>query len=690
MNRWPQDRAYSWEKYPFLRILIPFVAGIVAYYLTDLSKLPFGHSIAALIMGIAAYSVIFLLKKNNTFSTVASFLAFITTLFFAGVSLSHINDIRNDVKWFGHNINAKARYAVLLSAQPVQKENGWKLPVELISIVNDGKAQPVTGRAFIYVSRSTIPLPFHQGDTLLTPGKWKAITNAGNPFEYDYAGHCAYNNIYHRQTCMPWDICRYGVANKSAQSLTDRFHTACISQLDKYLTDKKTKGLIQAMLLGDEVNLDENQRQAYSETGIIHIVAISGSHVMGFVWLISLLLFFIRHKKYYWVKLCVALPLVWFYVFAAGSPPSAVRAAVMFSLLAVSVVLEKNNSSINTLFASAFVLLCADPGWLFSVGFQLSFVAVLSLAIFYAPISGLLYPKNRVLRWLWNAAALSIAAEILVAPLVIYYFHTFPVTFVVANIVAGVFMGALTLLSLGIITFSFIPIVAGFVASVSVFLVTTFDRLIARMQGFNPTSFLFLQASGLELILTYAAIAAFALAFFKKRRQPMFAGLALACVLVACLCYDDWHNLQQRRVVVYNTGRTGHVEAIAGNHFAILHTDTTSAKRASYATGAAHKGMQAWLQYGHPEKILTINNKRILVLNDYLLQGRHFPVDYLIVALPGIPDISKLNEIFSPSIVILTNRISAKQLDYLREQCAQRHITLHIPARDGSFVIADK
>jgi competence protein ComEC len=687
MNRWPQDNAYSWEKFPFLRILIPFIAAIVVYNIAPLPTLSISYLITSIIVSLLVYTGIYMAKRHNALYTLVSFVAFTFSFFSAGIAISFVNDIRNDDHWFGRNIDTKGRYLVRITGEPAEKNTSWKLPVEAISVVSEGKVQSARGKAFIYVNRSLAPVPYSKGDTILTPGKWQPITNAGNPYEYDYATHCAQNNIYYRQICMPWDLKLYGAASESAQPLTDKVHTSCMALLDNYLTDKKTKGLIQAMLLGDEVNLDENQRQAYSETGIIHIVAISGSHVMGFVALLSLLLFFIRHKKYQWVKLAIALPLVWFYVLMAGAPPSAVRAAVMFSLLAISVFLQKNNSNINTLFASAFILLCADPNWLFSVGFQLSFVAVLSLLIFYKPIRSLLSPQYKVIGWLWDAAALSIAAEILVAPLVIYYFHTFPLLFIVANVVAGVFMGVVMLLSLGIIAFAALPVVAKLIASGTVFLVTIFDKLIYGMQHFNPTSFLFLQVSGLELILVYTAIAAFTLSFIKKRRQPLLAGLGLSCVFVASLCYDDWQTLQQRRLVVYNSGQPSHAELITGNHFSILHSDTTSTKRASYATGAAHKGLQSWLRDDNASELVYIQNKKVLVLKDYMQAGNHFPVDYLIITLPGISNIPKLHEIFSPSTIILANRISHTQLDRLREECAQRHIMLHVPAKDGAFVI---
>ena len=145
------------------------------------------------------------------------------------------------------------------------------------------------------------------------------ITNAGNPFEFDYAAYCRRNDILYQQSCSANDIRLYAPASEVGTPFIDHAHDWCMAQLDKYIADPKTKGLIQAMILGDEVNLDEDLLQSYADTGIIHIIAISGGNVLIFFIFISALLWWIRDKKHLWIKYAIALPLVWFYVLMAGA-----------------------------------------------------------------------------------------------------------------------------------------------------------------------------------------------------------------------------------------------------------------------------------------------------------------------------------------------------------------------------------
>ena len=316
---------------------------------------------------------------------------------------------------------------------------------------------PANGKALVYIYKDAAPLNLGKGDLVLLPADWKPIANAGNPYEFDYARFAGRQNIYFRQFISRDEMV---VAEKAAlprHSWTDRFHAWSMKQLETHVPDKKALGLLQAMLIGDEVNLDEELLQSYSETGIVHIIAISGSHVTVFFLLVSGLLFWIRHKKYHWIKYLLALPLVWLYILMAGAPPSAIRAGFMFSLLGLGFILGRNRNPLNQLFAAAFLMLLADPSWLFTIGFQLSFTAVLSLVLFYKRTLLLIQPRNILLKNTWSVMAASLAAEILVAPLVIYYFHLLPAAFLVANVFAYLFMGLVLIAGTAIILFSWLP-----------------------------------------------------------------------------------------------------------------------------------------------------------------------------------------------------------------------------------------
>ena len=661
MSRWPLHNVYFWETAPFFRVLLPFAAGILFYDKAGIS-VPASVSLTIICISFLLLAAVVYYRKNNSAYRVVTFSLVNILLFFCSYALSYNADIRNDKRRYGNSLNGGNTYLVRLSDNPSEKENSWKLPVSVICSIDNGRSQPVTGNAFLYLYKNRVPMMLHKGDSILVPGKWEPIKNAGNPFEFDYAGYCRRDNILYQQSCSANDVRLYGSADAAGMAVIDRSHDWCMTQLDKYLPDAKTKGLIQAMLLGDEVNLDEELRQSYSETGIIHIIAISGGNVAIFFLVISVLLWWLKDKKHLWIRYAVALPLVWFYVLMAGAPPSAVRAAVMFSLLAFSVMLQKSNNSLNTLFATAFVLLCAQPMWLFSVGFQLSFAAVLSLILFYMPVYKWLSPVHKPGRLLWGTVAASIAAEVLVAPLVVYYFHTFPLLFIVANVLAYLFMGLVLVLGIAIVLLSFLPLAAKCIGICTVWIVTLFDNIVVRLQSMNPVSFHYLVLTGLELVCLYVTITGIVLFFMKKQKQGLFVGLTACCLLFLSFCADEWQRLHQQRLVVYNIGKTNHVELISGRTYSELTTDTVTEKKIAYATGPAHINWRAWTKAGTKAgEIWEVNGKTVVILNEEIKGDAQFHADCLVINYTGQPDLAELQKVFSPAVIVVGNNYSRKQ-----------------------------
>jgi len=689
MKRWPLHNAYFWEKAPFFRILLPFVAGIIFYEYAGFGALKAGVSLSVIGIAFLCFAAIIAAKKSNGLYKVVLFSLLNIMLFFSGHLVSYYNDIRNSKTWFGSAENIGKPCLARINDMPAEKEHSWKVPVTMLCYVNDGKVNPVSGNAFLYLYKDGEPMMLHKGDSIWAPGKWQPIKNAGNPFEFDYPGYCRQNNLFYQQSCSINDIRLYASGDPAGMPLIERSHDWSMAQLDKYITDPKTKGLIQAMLLGDEVNLDEDLRQSYSETGIVHIIAISGGNVAIFFFVISALLWWLKDRRHLWVKYAIALPLVWFYVIMAGAAPSAIRAAIMFSLLAFAVMLQKNNNSLNQLFATAFLLLCAQPMWLFSAGFQLSFVAVLSLILFYTPVYKWLSPTKKITRLLWGAVAASIAAEMLVSPLVIYYFHNFPLLFLIANVAAYLFMSIVLVLGIAIIVLSFIPAVAKALGICTVSLVTVFDKIVGWLQSCNPESFHFLSLSTQELVMIYAAITGIVLFLLKKQKPALFMGLGVLCVLLLSFCKDEWKRLHQERLVVYNVGKANHIELINGDTYSIVCTDTGAAKKTAYAVKPAHTKWGAWKKDTNTtNEIFYICGKTALLLSQDINTSQQFPVDYLIINYTGSQDAVKLKQLFAPKLVILGTQYSQKQQNRIVNDFAAAGINVHAIGRDGAFVLS--
>lgn len=680
MKRWPLHNPYFWESAPFFRLLLPLVAGIVSY---SFLQVPLYSVVVVLAIVFVIFVVSLRLKKS-----VLSFSASQATLFLIAWLLSFSNDIRNDKHWFGLKLNTADAFEARITESLTEKERSYKMPVTALATLEPGHLSSATGDGFVYLLKDGKAANFQKGDIILLPNRWKPIKNAGNPFEFDYAAYCAQNNLYYQQSVSAKDLVLFKAAATQSASFTSRCHDWCMQQLARYINDKPTLGLIQAMLIGDEVNLDNETRQSFAETGIVHIIAISGGNVAIFFLAISLLLWWLKHKKHQWIKYFIALPLVWFYVLMAGAPPSAVRAAIMFSLLAIGIILQKNNNSLNTLFATAFVLLCAEPMWLYSIGFQLSFIAVLSLILFYAPLYKLYAPGNKVIKALWATIVASAAAEILTAPLVVYYFHLFPLMFLLANVIAYLFMGLVLYLGMAVLLFSFIPVVADALGQLCIWLVSAFNVVVHWLQQLNPESFYYLQMDAVELILLYALIASIATWLLRREKRAIFVALVASCAFLFLLCDDQYNATQQQKLVVYNTGKRIHAEMIAGKHYKLLCTDSSLKQKADYATKPAHTGWLAWqpAQVQLKADLYTIAGHSVLFYNDSLSYPAGQHSDYIVICQPGATDPERLYTMLHPICLVLPQMPEA-QLERWKAVASRLPIELHYLPDDGAFVL---
>src|SRR4029078_261665 len=138
-----------------------------------------------------------------------------------------------------------------------------------------------------------------------------------------------------------------------------------------------------------------------------------GLHLGLIYWLLTLILKPLQRKKVKWLRPALILAGVWLFSLLAGAQPSIIRSAVMFTCIVLADSLTRKSSIFNTLAFSAFLLLCYNPYWLWDVGFQLSYAAVLSIVVFMQPIYNLFYIKNKLLDLIWKLNAVTIAAQIL-------------------------------------------------------------------------------------------------------------------------------------------------------------------------------------------------------------------------------------------------------------------------------------
>ena len=209
-----------------------------------------------------------------------------------------------------------------------------------------------------------------------------------------------------------------------------------LERFQQWGVDKEAYGVIAAMTLGEKSQLDRNIKETYSQVGASHILALSGLHLMIIYTVISL---FLGWRRFRTVSQVLIVLSIWAFAFLVGLSPSVTRAAFMISVYALLALGHRERMSVNTLAFTAIVMLIVNPLALYEMGFQLSFMAVLTILLF-CPMLERIIPlhiqlEHRWLKAIWGLTTVSLSAQIGTAPLIAYYFERFATYFLLGNFV---------------------------------------------------------------------------------------------------------------------------------------------------------------------------------------------------------------------------------------------------------------
>jgi len=428
------------RKHPFFFVTIVFIGGIVmarSFFDGRWIHVFFMIGLFCFLLSLGLFAIS---QSVPRISLLHSALIYISLVFFgASAYLQRLPD--NQPAHF-QNLKLANEYVPALVRVEKMEKNRLLCNVLLLD------KQRVHGSILVYHRDVSLD----RGDLLLCHLKIQPIAGPRNPFAFSFKKFYANKHIYQQGAIKgkPVVVAR-GAGLIHAFS---RWRGRCKSLLQKNLSQEEY-ALCSALLLGDKSELAADQKEAFADTGAMHVLAVSGLHV-GVVYMI--VLFFLklfRFPGFFWrfVRSVMALGTIWFFVYLVGAPTSAWRAACMFSLFEVGMLSARSSYPINTLSFAAFVLLVVDPNTVFDVGFQLSFLAVLGIVTCQRPVQQLLQIENPVGFKMWQLTSLSISAQIFTLPLTIFYFHQFPIAFLISGLFA-VFLASV-ILTLGLLYFLF-------------------------------------------------------------------------------------------------------------------------------------------------------------------------------------------------------------------------------------------
>lgn len=495
-----------WKDAPFIRILLPFIAGIAVTYYSLVTIVGLTVCALACVAGLAAFSKL-KIHWQYQYTSVRGLLFNILI----GSIGAYLAAEKNPFRYKG--LVEKCRdgplmYVASLGEPPLEKKSSWKSLSALVSLQCAGKAIDGGTNIILYFKKDSSRPPPVYGSKVAFSKQPDSIKNFITGSSFDYQRYCALKNIHYQVFLKAdeYEVLKETEVNALQAALFD-VQRWTLGILRANIKGIRECGLAEALLIGYKNNLDRDLLQAYSNTGVVHVVAISGLH-LGLIY--AMLNMFCRplanRKIGKVLQPVIVLSGLWMFSFLAGASPSVLRSAVMFSFVVIGNSVSKRSSLLNNLAASAFVLLCYDPYWLWDLGFILSYGALLSISIFMKPIYSLYVTENKLLDGIWKMNAVTLSAQVITMPVLIYYFGQFPTLFLFTNFVAIPLSGIILIGEIVLCAVYFVKPVATFCGRIVESLIRLMNAVVEYFNSFSFSTISGLEISMVQLVLLYVII----------------------------------------------------------------------------------------------------------------------------------------------------------------------------------------
>lgn len=337
----------------------------------------------------------------------------------------------------------------------------------------------------------------------------KLPENRVNNLHFDYVRWLSSQGICATTFILPyqWQGATLDISNVSRIQRTrwrlQRWRELFLDKLQSYFSNSDAFGLIAAISLGDKAALGTELKANYSTAGGAHILALSGFHLATIYAVLFFLCSFVSNP---FIKQIVCLSCIWLYVFAVGLSPSVMRSALMLTCYGVFSLAFHHRATVNQLGFAAIIMLLFAPFSLWDVGFQLSFLAVLSICVYFPVFYSFFTFRHKIVRYLWGVFCVSLAAQIGTSPLVVYYFGQFPVYFFITSFV----LVPLSVITLYMVFATFVlytvPYIGGVCLKCTEYLAIAMNesvRFVAHLPGADSGA---VQLSALQTVLIYLFI----------------------------------------------------------------------------------------------------------------------------------------------------------------------------------------
>ena len=696
----------DWSKYPFVRMLIPFALGIwVSIFVVGLRLSPAFLIAASMALLVIAVLTAFLLKHQRHSWFFGAVMA--SYLFMAGYSLVRVHGTEVQESYY-RNFQADASYYVArVYDYPTERPNSIRTVLELEYQFGDSAAShPVSGKVMAYFPKSDSAFALHYSDLIAIPAPIREVSPPLNPEEFDYRAYLARKGIT-GQTYLKdddWIDLQVNDANP-IYAFSYRFRDVLLTSLQRSGLNDDEFGVAAAILLGYDDNLADEVRKNYVAAGSMHILCVSGMHV-GIIYLLaSFLLGFLNRKKWQkTLKHVLLLALIWFYALIAGLSPSILRASLMISFVIIGEAIRRKGFVINSIAASAFILLCINPNNLFEIGFLLSYAAVMGIVVLQRPIYNLLYVKNKLLDKAWQITAVALSAQIATVPFTLFYFQQFTTYFWLSNLFMTPISFIVVISGMILLLVSWIPYLNTLVGYLVWGAVYVMNWVVAKIESIPYSIIKGVYINDFEFAVLLVALLLLMLTFVLHKRRLFIAMLASLLVVMTSLTIRMYNSDHQQGMTVFSLRNHTAIDYFRGGEHILLADSALMADESTVDYSLKGAWSKRHLSH-HPQvvgleedyandyvckksNLVTFDGKLLAIWEDQWISDSlsfRLPVDYLLIVGKQKPDVQSAVNAYEAKMLLIDGSVPR----YLAEKWMDQAQSFDIPyynIGEGAFL----
>lgn len=691
----------NWVTIPFVRILLPLLLGILLGAWMDK---PLTIVWVGLLVFIAPLFYFANQRGNIRERWLFGALLTCALIGFGYWRASSHSELHRDTHFSQRTAGDAVQLVGLIADLPVVKERSVQVELRTEYLSARDSFQSATGNVLLYFTKDSNSLSLNSGDRLIVQASPELSEPPGNPEAFDYRRYLHFQNIHYKAYVSTTGWQRLDERQSwRPEQLFSPFRVYLLQTLREHLTTPETFSVGAALILGYKSEINERIRTSYANTGAMHVLAVSGLHV-GLVYVIFgflLKLVWPTRRSNQLLRAIILALVVWCFALLTGASPSVLRAATMFSLIAMGKSFYVKHYMFNTLALSALIWLVIDPYLLFNVGFQLSYLAVGGIVYFQRKIYKRFVFYNDVLDWAWQLTSVSIAAQILTLPISLYYFHQFPVYFWLSGLV--VIPAAMAILVLGLLLFTFgkISIVGVVLGKLLFWLISLVNAAIFFIEALPGSTLQGIWIGGWSVLSIYAFIYLVVHTIHSRQGRWVVACCVGLLLFSVSSGFTQWRSANQRTATIYQLRGASLLDIVVGKNLYSYHSEAADEDAIKFAAQN-----QRWKQRAKPVSAQIFNDTNRVAATEFLRTkniwqlgntrlvrvdettpidpANPMPTDLLWICV-GVRTDSAILAAYPTSTVILDGSLSRYANHAWRAQLDTATVILHDIAADGAY-----